>query len=240
MTAELRLSVVRKASKYPWYIRGARVIKTSLYSEASLYAADWIVACMVECYNMFNATLTNSKTKVRLLVKRCGLHSVRCSLVLLAVSVGNGVGSMSPAKRGLAMFACGQVASFFINTYMHGVIAKCSVDDPPPAAPPVDFGAQLVEAVVEDQQHQQEDNDDEPAAPPAPEQQQQQPPAAAAVVEEVQEPVPPAEPVPQERRVPLGGPRLPQRNRRRPGGIASPATPSAPTETRGVFTKEIS
>lgn len=156
---ELKPSVVRK-TKYPYYERGLRVVKTSLFSEFTLYAADFTVACAVETYNMWKAAVKINKARLKLLFMRCALHSARCSLVLVAVSLGNGLGSTAPGKgKGLAMFVLAQVASFTVNSRMHSIIASYNISGaegvPPPPPPPAEPAAAEVDW-----------NDTDPLPPP--------------------------------------------------------------------------
>ena len=125
---ELRASAFRK-SHYPPLLRPLRVFKTSLFSEATLYIADCIVACSMEIYNAVRRTAIHGyrlhPRRFRLLLVRCGLQAFRCSCVWVAISVGNGVGSAAPRRsRGLAMFVCAQVAGMSTNLYVNGWSAE--------------------------------------------------------------------------------------------------------------------
>lgn len=142
---DLRASALRK-SHYAFYIRAPRVVRTSLYSEATLYLADWFLACCIEIYlaaTQLPRTWPLTKRVQRLLL-RCALQGARCWAVWITVSVGNGVGSMAPrSHRGFAMFVCTQLAVIQVNKYANAFIARQTTFLPPPAGPPPVVGPPL-------------------------------------------------------------------------------------------------
>lgn len=78
-----------------------RVARTALFSDATLYAADGLVACAIECwaaakgqgwYSGGNGTLPLSRL-LRRLAMRCALQALRCSAVLVTTSVGAPAGA---------------------------------------------------------------------------------------------------------------------------------------------------
>lgn len=79
---------MKRKAGYPFYYRGARVVKTSLLSEATLYLADFVVSCSMECYRACCAAKVSWRPVLRQLGLRCLLHSARCSAALLATSAG--------------------------------------------------------------------------------------------------------------------------------------------------------
>lgn len=146
---DLKASARRKAERYAWWYRAYRVTKTSLYSEATLYCADTIVACGSECvaaaWHSWGSTLHAMGLKVlpappskpaaplakrlKRLGVRCGLQATRAGACWAAVSAGNGVGSASPVARGLAMFLCANAASFLVNSYMGQLMQRLTSSD---------------------------------------------------------------------------------------------------------------
>jgi hypothetical protein len=146
----LRASAMRK-DHYSFYSRVPRVARTSLFSESTLYLADWLITCCLEVYNALVRRPTASEiiaahgviyprsTKLRLLAIRCGLQAGRCIAVWLAISTGNGIGSAAPMKyRGIAMFLGAQLAGMGTNMYANAFIARFTAGTPPPeGAPPV-------------------------------------------------------------------------------------------------------
>jgi len=145
---DLRASALRK-DHYKFYFRGPRVARTSLFSEITLYLADWLITC---CFEMYNALLRRPttqelvaahgviyprSTKLKLLAIRCGLQLGRCTAVWLAISIGNGIGSTAPMKyRGISMFVCTQVAAMGTNLYANAFIARFTAGTAPPKKPP--------------------------------------------------------------------------------------------------------
>lgn len=146
---DLRASAVRK-DHYRFYSRGPRVARTSLFSESTLYLADWLITCCLETYNALLRRPTTQEliatrglvyprnTKLKLLAVRCGLQLGRCTAVWLAISIGNGIGSTAPIKyRGIAMFLCTQLAGMGMNFYANAFIARFTAGEvSPPGVPP--------------------------------------------------------------------------------------------------------
>ena len=139
---DLRASAFRK-DHYSFYVRGPRVARTALYSDATLYMADWVISCCVEVYLALSARLGNQswRHRARKLLLRCTLQAARCGAAWMVVSLGNGVGSMAPKRyRSFLMFICAQLAGMGINVYANAFIARLTVTwdqrDQPPAAPP--------------------------------------------------------------------------------------------------------
>ncbi|KAL4457541.1 hypothetical protein ABPG75_012406 [Micractinium tetrahymenae] len=136
---DLRQSVARKG-KLPWHSRVPRVAKTAFYSDATFWAADFLVSCCLEAYHAAKAAATKAAGWPQLLQRlllRCGLHAARAGLVLAAVAAGNGVGSAVPRARGLSMWAVSMAASFLVNGYMLSFMNRLA----PLAEPAPDGGA---------------------------------------------------------------------------------------------------
>ncbi|GAB4820948.1 hypothetical protein N2152v2_007994 [Parachlorella kessleri] len=129
LVKDLRASVQRKATM-PFYYRGLRVVKTSLLCEATLYTADLIVAVAWEAFLALQRHTGPAGKRVVRLAKRAALHAVRCGTMLAAVSLANGLGSMSPFRRGAVMFLLAQACGFVINANMYPLIDRIS--GPPP------------------------------------------------------------------------------------------------------------
>lgn len=74
----------------PFYVRGPLVAGTALYSEATLYMADWIVCCGMESYTIVlnKRPKQNIKHSMQLLGLKCALQAGRCLAALVAVSIG--------------------------------------------------------------------------------------------------------------------------------------------------------
>lgn len=145
---DLRASAVRK-DHYRFYSRAPRVARTCLFSESTLYLADWFITCCLEMYNALlrkptaqeiiaaRGVIYPRSTKLRLLAVRCGLQLCRCTAVWLAISTGNGIGSAAPIKyRGITMFLCAQLAGMGTNLYMNAFIARFTAGVGPPEGPP--------------------------------------------------------------------------------------------------------
>lgn len=145
---DLRASALRK-DHYNFYSRMPRVARTSLFSESTLYLADYLITCCFEVYNALLKKPTTAeiieahgviyprKTKLRLLAIRCGLQAGRCTAVWLAISAGNGIGSAAPMKfRGMVMFLCTQLAGMGTNLYANAFIARFTAGSAAPPAPP--------------------------------------------------------------------------------------------------------
>ena len=145
---DLRASALRK-DHYTFYSRMPRVARTSLFSESTLYLADYVITCCFEVYNALLKKPTTAeiiqahgviyprKTKLRLLAIRCGLQAGRCTAVWLAISAGNGIGSAAPTKfRGMVMFLCTQLAGMGTNLYANAFIARFTAGAAPPPGPP--------------------------------------------------------------------------------------------------------
>jgi hypothetical protein len=139
---DLRASAFRK-DHYSFYVRGPRVARTALFSDATLYMADWVISCCVEIYLALSARLGDQswKRRARKLLLRCTLQAARCGAAWMVVSLGNGVGSMAPKRyRSFSMFLCAQLAGMGVNVYANAFIARLTMTwdqrDQPPAAPP--------------------------------------------------------------------------------------------------------
>lgn len=138
----LRASAIRK-SRYPFYKRTLRVVKTSLFSESTLYMADWVVSCCMEAYAAMRKPAGGRPLgpRLRLLGLRCSLQAGRCTAVWIAISIGNGVGSAAPGKtRTFAMFLSAQLAGMGVNIYANAFIARLTAGVPPPGGPPPVIG----------------------------------------------------------------------------------------------------
>ncbi|KAI3436559.1 hypothetical protein D9Q98_005975 [Chlorella vulgaris] len=129
---DLRQSVVRKA-QLPWYIRVPRVARTAVYTEATLCAADMAVSCVLDAYMLLLKAAGSRQQRLRRLAMRCGMHAVRAVVVLVAVAVGNGVGSASPRYRSLSMWLTSTAASFLANGYMLALMNRWAPPGPAPA-----------------------------------------------------------------------------------------------------------
>lgn len=226
---ELKSSLLRKCP-LPWYIRGYRVAKTSVYSMATYYTAEFIVTCGYEWYDALQElqrTAGKASSKiVKHCLARCVLHAGRGTVLLGAYSLGYGIGASSPVHRTTVAFICSQITVFFAGTYCSFYInALCprgrppgegGTLQPPPAPAPPNGGVvpALIEEVLE--QAVPEQQEEAPVAPPE-----------AAFGDE---PIVPRLPEPQQRR-PLGGVGgLPQRRQRRPLSSGGPTTPSSSRE----------
>lgn len=137
---DLRASAFRK-SHYPFYIRGPRVAQTALFSDATLYMADWVISCCVELYLALSSRHNGHlwKRHARKFALRCTLQGARCCAAWMVVSLGNGVGSMAPRRyRSFSMFLCAQLAGMGVNVYANAFIARLTTteDHPPPAVSP--------------------------------------------------------------------------------------------------------
>jgi hypothetical protein len=134
---------------YTFYYRAPRVARTSLFSESTLYLADWLITCCLETYNALVRKPTTSEIiashgviyprskKIKLLGIRCGLQAGRCTAVWLAISSGNGIGSTAPMKyRGIAMFICANLAGMGTNLFANAFIARFTADEAAPGGPP--------------------------------------------------------------------------------------------------------
>ncbi|KAI7843950.1 hypothetical protein COHA_002488 [Chlorella ohadii] len=84
---DLRQSAVRKG-RLPWYSRSLRVAKTAAFSEATWWAADFVVSCALELHCALRRAAGAWQQRAKWLALRCGLHAVRASVVLLAVAAG--------------------------------------------------------------------------------------------------------------------------------------------------------
>lgn len=136
----MRASALRKCANHPWYLRAGRVTKTSLFSEATLYTADWMVACGLEVYRSIagrhspgesgaekGVVIARSKRLQKLLV-RISLQGARCTILWATVSFCNGVGSISPVYPTFAMFLLTQCFSILVNSYCAAFIARFTAD----------------------------------------------------------------------------------------------------------------
>lgn len=134
---DLRQSVVRKA-RLPWYSRVPRVAKTALCSDATFWAADFLVSCCLEAYHAAKAArakLVGWQLLLQRVALRCGIHAARAGLVLAAVAAGNGLGSASPRARGFAMWLLSMAASFLVNGYMLSFMNRMApLAGPPPGS----------------------------------------------------------------------------------------------------------
>lgn len=135
---DLRASAFRKGEKFYFWWRGPMVMKTAYYSEATFFAADYTVTCVLECY-MAIKTLKNTPMMDQL--KRLGMRFVlqagRCFSGLLVTSFGLGVGSMAPRRiRPLCMLISAQAMSLLINIYFRNLILRLTGGWPPPDQQP--------------------------------------------------------------------------------------------------------
>ncbi|PRW56300.1 hypothetical protein C2E21_5178 [Chlorella sorokiniana] len=120
---DLRQSAVRKG-RLPWYTRSLRVAKTAAFSEATWWAADFVVSCTLELHAALRKAAGTWQQRAKWLAMRCGLHAVRASVVLMAVAAGNGVGALAPRGRGFSMWLCVTLASFYVNGQFFGLITR--------------------------------------------------------------------------------------------------------------------
>lgn len=130
LTRDLRAVVIGHASTLTWYARFPRVLGTALFSEATLFAADALVASLVEAFGAWRWYRGSPKCRAVRLAKRAALHALRGAAALVAVASGNAVGSTSPISRGLCMFVCAQATSMLTNAYMSGVLERLTPELP--------------------------------------------------------------------------------------------------------------
>lgn len=114
MHTDLRRTAKDMLKEYSPWQRVPRVIKTSLFSEMTLFASEWAFSCVLDVTRL----LLNKRDRVvkRILIK-IGMHGARCSSLWVAVSLGNGIGSSSPKLQPLFMLACANMCSFLVNTF---------------------------------------------------------------------------------------------------------------------------
>lgn len=251
----LRASAVRKG-RYPFYKRSLRVVKTSLFSEATLYMADWVVSCCMEAYSAMRKPTGERpiRRRLQLLGFRCALQAGRCTAVWIAISFGNGIGSAAPGKtRSFAMFLSAQLAGMGVNMYANAFIARLTAGVPPPPGPPPVIGPPVPPAMPPDggvhgepagraAAHAAGDALRFPLGPGAPLEAAVAPPGP---IDEAQAeggagaPPPPEAPNVQEGRRVVGGPRLPNRRpQRRQAAAAPPAAGVAAHHAMGPGTPQ--
>lgn len=144
LTRDLRAAVQGPAAKLAWHRRAPAVLGTALFSEATLFAADALVASCVEAVGAFRWYRGPARRRAARLAKRAALHALRGGAALAAVACGNALGSVAPAGRALAMFACAQAASMLTNAYMSALLERLT---PEPKPAPGDDAARDDDAV---------------------------------------------------------------------------------------------
>ena len=129
---DVKASALRKGH-YPFYSRLPRVIRTSLFSEATHYVAEWVVACCIEAYLVIAAMRMDplpsrhffTKKRLQVLALRCSVQAGRCTAAWIAVSLGSGIGSTAPQKfRGLSIVVCVQLAGLGTNMFATAFMAR--------------------------------------------------------------------------------------------------------------------
>ena len=114
MHTDLRRTAKDMLLEYSAWQRVPRVMKTSLFSEMTLFASEWFVSCILDTTRLI---LSKKDNMMKRMLIKIGMHGVRCSSLWLAVSFGNGMGSSSPKLQPLCMLACAQMCSFLVNSF---------------------------------------------------------------------------------------------------------------------------
>lgn len=121
MHTDLRRTAKDMLVGYSAWQRIPRVIKTSLFSEITLFASEWVVSCVLDVTRLVLSK--KEHIQKRILIK-IGMHGARCSSLWLAVSLGNGMGSSSPKLQPLCMLACAHMCSFLVNSFYASMTAR--------------------------------------------------------------------------------------------------------------------
>jgi hypothetical protein len=128
MHTDLRKTAKDMLIEYSAWQRVPRVMKTSLFSEITLFASEWIVSCILDTTRLI---LSKKDHMMKRILIKIGMHGARCSSLWLAVSFGNGMGSSSPKLQPLCMLACAQMCSFLVNSFyisLTGRIERALID----------------------------------------------------------------------------------------------------------------
>jgi hypothetical protein len=114
MRTDMRRTSRALAPAYPLSQRFARVVKTALWSEISLYVSEWFVTSLLDTFRLIMAG--KDRLFARIMIKM-GMHGARCATLWLAVSAGNGVGASSPKLQPLCMLIGANAAALLVNSY---------------------------------------------------------------------------------------------------------------------------
>lgn len=125
MHTDLRKTAKDMLVEYSVWQRVPRVMKTSLFSEMTLFASEWVMSSILDMTRL--ALMKKDHIMKRMLIK-FGMHGARCSCLWVAVSFGNGVGSSSPKLQPLCMLACAQMCSFLVNSFFASLTARIELD----------------------------------------------------------------------------------------------------------------
>lgn len=121
LTTDLRRTARNMLQDFSAWQRLKKVLVTSLFSEITLFASEWLISCVLDSARVMIGKKQNTWKR---LIVRYGMHGARCSSLWLAVSVGNGIGASTPKMQPLFMLLCTNIASFLVNTFYASLMSR--------------------------------------------------------------------------------------------------------------------